>query len=330
MTAAYGRPLREFLARAASVEGLVDVSRAPPLFPADAFPCIVWGTAGRARGPIRAAKGELAEVDADGIAHDRARWRAEPWHVDAPADRALIERLEARWPALGTLAGRPSRGIVTGCNRAFVIDDATRARLVEADAGAAPWIRPLIRGRDVRPLATTRDRYLIVVDHGTPEDTVPRAIHAHLAQFRDALEPGSGRKPGTYAWYELQDPVGTLARTRTPRMFYQDIQTQPACVLDAAGELVPDTTVWGLPTADPAILAVLNSSIYRWYAQRRFPPALNGAVRPKLAYIRALPIAPVAGIETSITRGDLRALDAAVLDAYELTRAERALLGAAK
>ena len=30
----------------------------------------------------------------------RDRWRGDPWHIDAPADRALIDELERRWPAL--------------------------------------------------------------------------------------------------------------------------------------------------------------------------------------------------------------------------------------
>jgi hypothetical protein len=85
--------------------------------------------------------------------------------------------------------------------------------------------------------------------------------------------------------------VVPLAKSRAPRLFYQDIQTAPACCLDPTGELVPDTTVWILPSADRFLLAVLNSPLYAWYARRRFPPALNGAVRPKLEYMRALPIA---------------------------------------
>jgi hypothetical protein len=112
---------------------------------------------------------------------------------------------------------------------------------------------------------------------------------------------------------------------------------------------VPDTTVWILPTADRYVLAVLNSPLYGWYARRRFPPALNGAVRPKLEYLRAFPIATPAPdaraeleqlvdqrlvIEESRRGGDDRAvrtgreLDQAiasrVLDSYGLTAGERA------
>lgn len=431
LTAAYGRPLRAFLAAQGSVEGLVDLSRAPLFAGADAFPSIVWGTAGVASTrPIRAVRVEDAGADVAEVLRDaarlepvagapagpvesvpgapagpadltagasageaagigagagsdaaagkselgRARWGEEPWHLDAPAERALIERLERAHPALGAvIAGRPARGVVTGCNEAFVIDAATRARLLDEEPASAPLIRPFAKGRDVRrwlPDATLR--WILLIDRGISLDELPR-LAAHLARFRAALEPRppehrgawAGRKPGAYRWYELQDPVGALAAARTPRLFYQDIQTGPACCLDRGGELVPDTTVWMLPSADRYLLAVLNSELYGWYARRRFPPALNGAVRPKLAYMRALPIAtpaPAARAEIERlvelrlatedarraagapemrgTRGtrdaraarDARELDAAVeaavLAVYELSPAERALVQA--
>jgi hypothetical protein len=339
MTAAYGRPLREHLARTHGIAGIVDFARGLPLFSdADAFPCIVWGP-GRSESILasHATSSVAAALAGDGIAHARKRWRAEPWHIDDPADAALIDRLAARWPSLAQVVPeRPSRGVVTGLNRAFVIDATTRERLLAAEPTAAALIRPLIKGRDVRrwrPAAI--DRYLLVIDRGT---IPPPRIRAHLARFRTALEPGSGRKPGRYKWYELQDPVVPLAKARAPRLFYQDIQTAPACCLDPTGELVPDTTVWILPSADPFLLAVLNSPLYAWYARRRFPPALNGAVRPKLEYMRALPIAtPAPALRAKVATLVARQLDRAdaatdrelaelVNVAYELRPHEAALL----
>lgn len=389
LTAAYGRPLRAFLAAQASVDGVVDLSRAPLFAGADAFPSIVWGTAGAARErPIRATRVETASaLDGDGVVaaalrepgapHARERWRAEPWHIDAPAERALIDRLERAWPALGeVIQGRPARGVVTGCNRAFVIDRATRDRLLDEEPEAAPLIRPFVKGRDVRRwLPEPVERWILLIDRGTSLDALP-AVAAHLAQFRTALEPRpaawrgawKGRKPGAYRWFELQDPVGALAASRAPRLLYQDIQTGPACCLDRGGlagdglagdgliqaareALVPDTTVWILPSADLYLLAVLNSALYGWYARRRFPPALNGSVRPKHEYLRALPIAtPSPSARAAIERliqqrlaieaprraGDDRAsatareLDAAIETAvfavYEISREERALV----
>lgn len=382
LTTAYGRPLRTFLAAQRSIDGIADLGRSPLFADADAFPCIVWGTTGRTDdvgccAPIAAVRAEVGATVADVLAgavrgrrpdgdvassglatgpgetrelRERERWGAGPWHIDRPSERALLDRLERELPPLGEIVReRPARGVVTGCNRAFVIDRATRDRIVGEEPAAAVLLRPFVKGRDVAPWRIERaERWIILVDRGTSLDELP-VVRAHLAQFREALEPKPagwvgawrGRKPGTYAWHELQDPVGPLIRARAPRLLYQDIQTAPACALDRDGDVVPDTTVWMLPTDDRVVLAVLSSPLYGWYARRRFPPALNGAVRPKREYMRTLPIAqPAASARRAIVElvdrriaaganesADLeRAIADAVLDAYSLSAAERALI----
>ncbi len=354
LTTAYGRKLRALLVESTSVDGVADVSRAPLFASADAFPCILWGTATRERTtPVRAVRAAATTTLEAALHHGgelvpRERWGAGPWHLDGGSERALLERIERAFPTLArTIPGRPARGVVTGCNRAFVIDRATRDRMVEAEPAAEPLIRPFVKGRDVRPWQHVQaDRFILLVDRGTSLDELPM-IRAHLEGFRAALEPKpavwtgpwAGRKPGAYGWHELQDPVGPLIKVRAPRLLYQDIQTAPACALDAAGDAVPDTTVWMLPSADRFVLAVLNSPLYGWYAQRRFPPALNGAVRPKLAYLTALPLPVLAAADHRaiaelvdrrvelVVAPELDAQIASlVAEAYQLSTPERALI----
>jgi hypothetical protein len=332
LTAAYGRPLRALLEREASVEGLVDFGRG--LFgDADAFPCIVWGTIGGAGEHLqvgRAGTSSVTRALANTRPVARTQWR---WSIDSSRDAALLDRL-AKLPPLEM---KPSRGVVTGLNRAFIIDGATRADLVSSDPACAEWIRPFTKGRDIRRWRRAdADRHILLVDRGSRP---PRAILDHLRAHRAALEPGTGRKPGRYQWYELQDPVVPLAKSRAPRLLYQDIQTEAQCCLDETGDVVPDTTVWILPSRDLFLLALLNSPLYAWYARRRFPPALNGAVRPKLEYMRALPIARVdpalrsridAAVAEQLAGADREPLIAElVADAYELTAGERALTASA-
>ena len=123
-------------------------------------------------------------------------------------------------------------------------------------------------------------------------------MRAHLEQFRSVLEPRPagwrdpwmGRKPGTYRWYELQDRrcAHQVAGATAAVPGHPD---RPGVRDRPGGALVPDTTVWILPSGDLYLLAVLSSPLYGWYARRRFPPALNGSVRPKLAYHRHFPVA---------------------------------------
>jgi hypothetical protein len=107
--------------------------------------------------------------------------------------------------------------------------------------------------------------------------------------------------------------------------------------------MIPDTTVWILPSHDLVLLAILNSPVYRWIAQRRFPPALNGAVRPKLQYMQRLPIPDVSyavrrEISTLVEQRIVLDAGAArpnpldeqltqlICDVYELSSRERALI----
>jgi hypothetical protein len=223
-----------------------------------------------------------------------------------------------------------------------VIDRVQRETLLAREPAAAPLVRPFVKGRDVRRWRHhDAERFILLVDRGTSLDDLPH-LRAHLEPFRAQLEPRPpeyegawpGRKPGSYRWHELQDPVGPLVKARAPRLLYQDIQTAPACALDDGGDVVPDTTVWMMPTGDLALLAVLNSPFYGWYARRRFPPALNGAVRPKLAYLTAMPVpawsngerAAIAYLVERRLAGDESvepAIARAVADAYRLTAAER-------
>jgi hypothetical protein len=234
--------------------------------------------------------------------------------------------------------------VVVATSKATDVDEALRTE---------DLIRPFVKGRDIRGyLIPHSRRWILLVDRGTPWDLLPPAVREHLEMFRERLEPRptnvdakawKGRKPGTYAWHELQDPVVPLAKSRAQRMLYQDIQTTPLCALDVDGELVPDTTVWILPSQDLVLLAILNSPVYRWIAQRRFPPALNGAVRPKLNYMQQLPIPRVDGalrdditscveqrirhvVEGEDSQGIDNELVKLIFDAYKLSRNERELV----
>ena len=42
------------------------------------------------------------------------------------------------------------RGIVTGCNEAFIIDEAKREQLIEQDPKSTEIIKPLLRGKDIK------------------------------------------------------------------------------------------------------------------------------------------------------------------------------------
>ena len=59
-----------------------------------------------------------------------------------------------------------NRGILTGYNDAFIIDEETKNALVAADSKSAEIIRPILRGKDIKKYGCTPSRYLITIPCG--------------------------------------------------------------------------------------------------------------------------------------------------------------------
>jgi hypothetical protein len=132
--------------------------------------------------------------------------REEGWNLERPEVLALMEKLRKAGTPLGEYVhGRFYRGILTGLNEAFVIDEATRKRLVSEDPKGEELIKPWLRGRDIKKWKSEwAGLYLISIPSSANrqwpwsdekaeqkarksfERTYP-AIHAHLSQWEDKL-----------------------------------------------------------------------------------------------------------------------------------------------
>ena len=95
-------------------------------------------------------------------------------------------------------------GIKTGCNEAFIIDEAKRAELIRSDPKSAEIIRPILRGRDIKRYGYEwANQYLIVTHNGYRDNSgsdVPplnindyQAIKAHLYEHWDAISTRTDR-----------------------------------------------------------------------------------------------------------------------------------------
>ena len=168
------------------------------------------------------------------------------------------------------LDGRIYRGIVTGLNKAFVIDADTRGQLIAEDPSSAELIKPWLRGKDVRCWRPDwHGLYLIFARRGTEIERYP-AIKRYLSRFRADLEPKlkrgakRGRKPGSYAWFEIQDNIAYHEAFDRPKIVYPDIGKRLRAILDRKGHLTGNTC-YIIPGNDACLLALLNSRLLDFY-----------------------------------------------------------------
>jgi hypothetical protein len=158
------------------------------------------------------------------------------------------------------IQGKPYRGIITGFNEAFVIDNNMRERLISADPKSAEIIKPMLAGRDVRRYSIDfADKYLIWTFIGVPIENYP-AIFSRLKQFQAQLQK---RWDKGNNWWELR-ACDYYDRFTSPKIIYPDISTNCRFHLDEEGYFSTNTT-YLIPGNDLYLLGVLNSQLAQYY-----------------------------------------------------------------
>lgn len=313
MKAGYGEPLRRFFSEKSWIKSVVDFGHAKQIFEeADVFPCIIV-----AEKPTSGEKPKTArlctipreqlriddlsmQIDREGAKMDVEQLGVASWQLEPAEVTALLSKVWQSGKPLKRFAGvKPLRGIVTGCNEAFLIDTKARNELVSVDPKSAEIVHPYLRGQDVNRWQSEWEKtWIIFTRRGIDIDSYP-AVKAHLSLFRSQLEPkpeewtGSvwpGRKGGSYKWFEIQDSIDYWQQFERPKITYQEIQFHPSYALDSQGFYGNNKTFF-ITCDDLYLLAVLNSPLMWWHNWRYLPHMKDEALSPLGRLMETLPIA---------------------------------------
>ena len=305
MRARYGKPLRTWLKKQA-IREIVDFGDTPVFQQATTYPCILTIGKGGADDSFAAAQVDTLEfsslrehVASLRYAVDKTLLDDGGWSLARQEVQALVNRLMTNMPSLDTYVQKEIyRGVTTGLNKAFVIDDDTRARLIEESPNSAELIKPFVAGRDVKKYGTlTPNKYLIFTRRGVDIESYP-VILDYLNQFRSSLEPKpndwsggswSGRTPGNYNWFEIQDTVDYWRKFEQPKIILPDISLRGNFTYDADDAFCANTA-YIIPVDDKYLLGILNSKLITFIYSSISSTYRGGYLRFIYQYLAQLPI----------------------------------------
>ncbi|MBI2300411.1 MAG: hypothetical protein HYU66_15965 [Armatimonadetes bacterium] len=181
--------------------------------------------------------------------------------TSAAARRA---KMEASGPRLREVIGTHIyRGVLTGLNEAFIIDRATRDRLIDEDPRSAEILKPLLRGDDVRRYESQfREQYLVWTYIGLPMRRYP-AVFRHLQRFQADAEARCDQ--GDH-WWELRACV-YYAAFEVPKILYPEIAREARFTLDNSATFV-NNKVFLIPDGTHYLIGVLNSApAWDWFGR---------------------------------------------------------------
>ncbi len=205
LKAEYGKPLRRWLAQRHTPLRLIEMGK-------DVFDAIVDASVLLVReggGAARVPAVDMDRLDGGAFPPPEGAWSearpdgAAPWSILSAVEWRVLDKMNAAGAPLRDWDVRINRGILTGYNEAFVIDDATRDALVAEDPRSEEILRPVLRGRDIRRWrARWAGKWLIDTHNGhgdTPAVDVADypAVKRHLDRFLPALKRrrDKGRTP---------------------------------------------------------------------------------------------------------------------------------------
>ena len=94
-----------------------------------------------------------------------------------------------------------NRGILTGFNEAFIIDEKTKNRLIKEDSNNKEVIKPILRGRDINKWRIiNKHLYLLYIPWNFKINNYP-SIKNHLNNFKEKLSERPEVKNERYDWY---------------------------------------------------------------------------------------------------------------------------------
>ena len=218
----------------------------------------------------------------------------ENWSFKSNQSVSLVEKLKQN-KTIRDIYGKCNRGIVTGFNEAFIVDSKFKQEVENRSIKDAEIIKTLLEGKDLEKWHIPEiDKQIIFSRRGINIDQFP-VIKEHFEKFRIQLTPrtsteqNTGRKPGSYKWFEIQDSVDYYRNFEKPKIVFPNLQNTNKFAFDESGAFINAPAVI-LPTNDKFITAILNSKLV-WYFLTNICVVRNGGyIEVKPQYFEQIPI----------------------------------------
>ena len=177
-------------------------------------------------------------------------------------------------------------GINTSPTEAFVVDKATRDKLIAEHPSSADILKPFLDGKDLRRwYVDTPQQWLIHTHRRIAINDYP-AILKHLEKYREVLRK---RKGNQQKWYELQASLRDTERFAQPKLVCPDTYNHQTFAVDTAGYYY-GKTAYLIPTEETWLCGLLNSRTVEWFYSQVSNQLTIDPLRARSGYIQQIPI----------------------------------------
>ena len=252
---------------------------------------------------------------------------SEPWVILSDIERSIKAKIEKYGTPLRDWDIHIYRGILTGCNEAFIIDEAKKEELIKKDPKSAEIIRPILRGRDIQRngyefanlylICTFPSKHYDINDFpaikdwlingdwvlpnspiGTGQLRLEQTGQEHTVNGKKF----KSRKKTNNKWFETQDSISYWDDFNKPKIIYQELSQGSRFAFDPDGVFFVSNTAYLLTGENlDYLLKVLNSKIIEFVFRNYYSTSMGETgLRWLNQYVINLPIPKPTPKSTSV------------------------------
>lgn len=221
-------------------------------------------------------------VKEEGKEYEQALFNNEQWIFQSEDLWGIFNKISEHGTALSDWDLEIYRGLLTGLNEAFLIDEETKERLIKEDKSAKKLIKNLFRGREIEKYFSKSSPSYIITTFPSLKIEINKypSIEKHLLTFGKAKLEQSGkvgsRKKTSNKWFETQDATAYWAEFEKPKLVWKRIGSRLRFSYDETGTYTLDSTCIATGKHLKYLVGVLNSKLIENELNRFAPKTGTG------------------------------------------------------
>lgn len=294
---ASGKTLREFIATKTTIEKYIDFTEVQIFSGATTYPIILIlkkkfeeGNSFLYKKIPNSMNGKVVINDCDDVIVSQTNLNSESWSFESNELKDIMNKITV-FPTVSEKYGKCYRGILTGLNEAFFIDEATKKRLIEEDSKSAELIKKVFEGKDLNKwINHPIEKYILSVHNGYDDIEAIniddyKAVKNYLNGFYDKLEKryDKGKTP-----YNLRN-CAYQALFEKNKVIWGNLQNSNKFSYDEAKTIVSAPCCM-LPTDNKSLVSILNSKIVWKFLTSICVVRNGGYIEVKPQYFEQIPI----------------------------------------
>ena len=283
----------------------------------------------------------------------------------SPIEQSIKRKIESVGTPLKDWDINIYRGVLTGCNEAFIISTEKRNEILANCETEEEWtrtselIRPILRGRDIKRYGYDwANLWLIYIPWHFPyqfDESIQGAsekaekafmeqypaVYAHMLQYKEPLSNRNKAETGIrYEWYAMQRWGAKYWEDfYKPKVIYPNMTKYMPFVYDDK-EYITNQKCFIITGKYVAFLtAFLNSSLFKYCFRDSFPELQGGTREMSKIFFDKIPVVNIddeiekeftsliCDIQNEYTQDKAIHIDKRIFDLYKLSNHEREIIG---